>query len=415
MLKGKTLIELTDVKTGKVERYEDENIITNAAQLYANAMASLNTISDLNALNKKNFPLYKGVFGGIKLFENAITESAENWHMPKMSESKIIGYASTDTSDGTDTMRGSANLSETVVLENGMQLVWDFATSEANGTISCVCLTSGYGGERGFNLKNTPIKLTSLDKYPIGFDKENGYIYCTKSQAGNTYINKYKTSLVDLGLDDMFCIPVLISTSESAISFANCSDYKCLRMLDANTAYYVYNASSNIKIYYYDIETGAIKDTKTIDASNLKPYITNASYPCGLVKDGYAYIAKSTKDSIYKIDLSNTSNVVLYEMEGASLEYAIYELPNGDLMCGDTVFSPETGDYQCGICKIFDTYCKYILEKDGYIIFISNQSSYEFGADTNKLMLHSINNLDTPVTKTADKTMKITYTLTYTN
>ena len=30
MLKGKTIIELTDVNTGKVERHEDENMVTNA-------------------------------------------------------------------------------------------------------------------------------------------------------------------------------------------------------------------------------------------------------------------------------------------------------------------------------------------------------------------------------------------------
>ena len=30
MLKGKTIIELTDVKTGKKERYEDNNMVTGA-------------------------------------------------------------------------------------------------------------------------------------------------------------------------------------------------------------------------------------------------------------------------------------------------------------------------------------------------------------------------------------------------
>ena len=40
MIKGKTTLELTDVNTGKVERFEDENILTNAIELYINLAAA---------------------------------------------------------------------------------------------------------------------------------------------------------------------------------------------------------------------------------------------------------------------------------------------------------------------------------------------------------------------------------------
>ena len=38
MMKGKTKIELTDIHTGEVENYEEENMVTNALQYFFNPL-----------------------------------------------------------------------------------------------------------------------------------------------------------------------------------------------------------------------------------------------------------------------------------------------------------------------------------------------------------------------------------------
>ena len=39
-VKGKTIFELTDVNTGKVEKYEDNNMVTNALQEFLDPCGS---------------------------------------------------------------------------------------------------------------------------------------------------------------------------------------------------------------------------------------------------------------------------------------------------------------------------------------------------------------------------------------
>lgn len=411
MIKGKTLIELTDVKTGKVEQYEDENIITNAGQLYINAMASLYSVNDLNNSSYKRFPLYKGAFGGIKLFENAIEENVNNWHLPKQSNNKIIGYASCDTTPGTDAKRGSANLEETVELENGMQLVWDFATSEANGTISCVCLTSGYGGEIGYPTYYDLGPSVQLSGYVIGYDVDNGYIYVSTNQYLTGKLQKYKYNMNNLKLSDKFLEPALVSEVNSQYS-GDAISALGVRFLDASTLYYINARGHTATIYYIDAETLSLRETVTLTLPASIYY--SGGLHNGIVLDGYAYFTKDTKDTIYKVNLSNTSDITEFIMEGAELFCMFHKLHNGDIISGNVVFSPETGDYQCGITKSLGMSVYNYIEDSNFIIASYGNGSPKMYAIPNSLMLHSINNLDTPVTKTADKTMKITYTLTYT-
>ena len=412
MIKGKTLIELTDAKTGKVKRYEDENIITEAAELYISAVASLLSISDLNSASSKRFPIMKAAFGGIKLFENSIDENAAKWQLPKLSVSKIVGYASSDTTAGTDPSRGSANLLETTILENGVQLVWDFATSEANGNISCVCLTSAYGGEYGQNLKKTAeysYSTTALG-YIIGYDKENDVWILISKNSGSVKVRKVKICLNNLKFDDPFCIPTLVEESQASITFGGAYS-NALRVIDSNTLCYI-NTYSKTKVIleYYNMETGSKETTITIQNSEMSFCSTLGA---GLIKQGYLYIQNSTLNGIYKINLTNTSDITFYDMPEASLSSVIAELPNGDLVSGNTVFDTETGDYQTKAGAF--TNCGEIIEKDGFLIMFDRSNPLNFYIKANELMLMSINNLDTPVTKTADKTMKITYTLTYIN
>ena len=146
-MKGITEIELTDVYTGKVEKYKETNLVTNAmADFFShNINGMLFTIEgNTNDLNDNMLPLCKNAIGGILLFSDTIEEDPNKYYAP--SANPCVGYASNDVNATTNIMRGSMNLTETKQLEKGYRFVWDFTTSQANGTISCIALTHKWAG-----------------------------------------------------------------------------------------------------------------------------------------------------------------------------------------------------------------------------------------------------------------------------
>ena len=82
MLKGKSVIELTDVHTGRVEHYEDTNLVTEAVMdvLNCNIRGMLYNSTGFNNSSGDNWmlPIKKNIMGGILLYQNAIEEQADN-------------------------------------------------------------------------------------------------------------------------------------------------------------------------------------------------------------------------------------------------------------------------------------------------------------------------------------------------
>ncbi|MCQ4774594.1 hypothetical protein NE634_12765 [Lacrimispora saccharolytica] len=149
MLKGKSVIELTDVHTGKKERYEDTNLVTEAAMdiLNCNIKGMLYNSTTFNGASGDDWmlPLKKNIMGGILLYQNALEERADNIYAPL--NNPLIGYASDDANNTEDIRRGSRNLTESKEVDGGYRFVWDFATSQANGTISAICLSNTLAGK----------------------------------------------------------------------------------------------------------------------------------------------------------------------------------------------------------------------------------------------------------------------------
>ena len=73
----------------------------------------------------------------------------------------LIGYASDDANNTTDVRRGSRNLTESKIIDGGYRFVWDFATSQANGTISAICLTNTLAGKGTQFANNYMVRLGS--------------------------------------------------------------------------------------------------------------------------------------------------------------------------------------------------------------------------------------------------------------
>jgi hypothetical protein len=147
-LKGSTKIELTDVHTGKKEIYRDTNMVTKAiSQVFGNNIEGmLFCVAGSSTVSWSDYflPICPNAIGGILLFQDAITEDENTIYAP--SSNQCIGYASNDVNATANVLRGSLNLTESKTTDKGYKFVWDFTTSQGNGTISAVCLTHKQGG-----------------------------------------------------------------------------------------------------------------------------------------------------------------------------------------------------------------------------------------------------------------------------
>ena len=150
-LKGKTTFELTDVNTGEVEVIEDTNMITNGLQdfLATYGYFGCDVLSKMG-----DSSLWVNALGGLFLFDSRLEENVENTFMP--AGVKMVGNGSKDMSNsGVVTELGSYNTTESGLQSDGsIKFVYDFSTSQANGSIACACLTSKIGGYIGMGNSN---------------------------------------------------------------------------------------------------------------------------------------------------------------------------------------------------------------------------------------------------------------------
>jgi hypothetical protein len=86
MLKGKSIIELTDVHTGKKEVYEDENLVTEAVfdVLNTNLQGAMYDNPNFDSQNGEAWllPIYSRLTGGVLLYQNEIAEDPSLIYAP---------------------------------------------------------------------------------------------------------------------------------------------------------------------------------------------------------------------------------------------------------------------------------------------------------------------------------------------
>lgn len=447
-MKGKSIIELTDVNTGKVETYEEENMITNALNDICGFFPQL---MGYTSFNTHFGTMTENILGGIKLFDSPIEENPDSYYIPRLSQNKIIGYASSNTSSGIDSRRGSRNLLESIELDNGYKYVWDFSTAEANGTISSACLTSAEGGTKAW----FPYREASFPRYGSASNwraemnlGEGYYVDIEYNSTTKIATVVKKTFNYDrMVLTENLFIEKEILRREVAIDIPVTA---MLYFRDGGDGYWyavytagstsgnatVYIAKINKETFAYSYETLTLADVKVTATS----IFNHRAY------GGYLYLNKAITTSIgkgfYRISLSNPSEIKIIEFNEwreISVAYThICPAFNGMMYSNGILFDGDGYeaffDYCASIINGSNTYyyyyygtimnygqacnVQYFTNKARTQVhqYYYNNSSYNWHSypiNIDKYVLMSINNLSSPVVKTADKTMKITYILTY--
>ena len=444
-MKGKAIIQMINPFTKKVEeQFENKNMITNAIKnaFYLPPQWQRGLLSNSGIINWQNklCPLNRNGLGGILLWDETIPENIETVY-PPMSVNNV-GFAGGNYS-GANAFKGTLNSIETVALSNGWRNVWDFDTSKCNGqTIKSLSLTHVNCGNNGW-LTQGDVEYASLGwKIETGgfFEKENssdkliGFvdsIYGTKedyntilccshlnSSSSFKFYKRRKPNLNSLKINDFNLFDASVNFDEVVVNFGVANNYRYSR--NSNLI------GNNLHIVNY-------WNTTTLEhiIVNLSDYsfTRNLISTSGHSKSISNYGAKIFFDNKYWIGCTDNSFIIL-DNNGALLKnenlvggnnggYGFYVFENRlfytftayDSGTGNDFFELNTEKKKKGASSS-NTYMgiksetnlkpplSFIHWTEGYITSGIMASNYYLG---------SINNLATPIVKTADFNMKIIY------
>ena len=408
-LHGHVRVELRDRWTGRVvDSQEKDNLVTNAVQDLIISQAWKASVAAAGAWFTEVLPLYSKALGGLLLFNGTLTESATNIGFP--ASAKLVGCAG-QTSDNVNPIKGSLNPQESVYTSTGYTTVWDFATSQANGTIASLARTSdnfinsaltsvGASFLREIDTSTTPSSVAF-----IGYDKTNKYLYFGTTSDITVGAVSYPRSNIYRVKADFYNISLL------GASLPPASKWTLVKTLTSSdgSAYatdFIYDKYANNFVY----ATGTTIHIVAMDGTHTTKTATGTSGGICVTENYYWRLNWDTAYCIQKSNLANTATFT-----GFTAYQGLLSPQDGDTVayCGGAGNNPAE---------------MIILYPDGATLHIPNAASSigtyrticsvgQFLAAGTSLRtpstyLGTIANLDSPVTKTSSQTMKISYTLT---
>ena len=472
-LKGTTRIELTNVKTGEREVIEKDNLVTNAVAdvLQMNPFGYMADSVGLNGgkkLSNDFFPICPNLFGGILLYEDSLEEDPNEYYAPY--SNRLIGYSSNEINSKTDPKRGSMNLNESGQLDDnsGYRFVFDFTTAQANGTISAVGLTSKWGGRGGYKSAE---QYYDSQQYVTGWtdgygptertllctarrvDFENEIVYSAWISADNMLtVGKLRLNFHTVRLvGHRVSSEVLEYNTIETKTFGKYSSRLYATLLDGGDGYiwgfqHANNTKGNssgdatvnwIKINTEDwsFEEGTwtlplqLAPFGYVDQSNSAGAEYSRGTATAIIHDGFLYCTSYTQKAVYKIQLDNITNIKTFEFEDKS--YVVGTFPGtsynsnyfmkvgnalvtlcGYIVADELVYAPGSTSVSHGAWQNRGENC---FREGPYNLSFAMYAQTSYAASITLALvapyLATINNLATPVQKTADKTMKITYIL----
>ena len=291
-IKGSATIELTNAD-GTKQIIKHDNMITNAvADMFRSYMGDMPLIHKLNFYDYT----YAGtIFGGLLLFDDRLNDDASDYAIPS---TKITGYASDTAYSGQDLSRGSRNIAESGLQEDGSyKLVWNFGTSQGNGTIQSIALCPIAMGKIGAS--DAPVRSEYVS-YRLG---EEAYVCGKYSEAKGAFPDYYRlidqNATVD-GVESNYLYPVAIVGE-----YIYAVDWRNIEYVHGS-AYSLVNNGGILKLYKFKYQfnsvsisarTGRAKYIETIDVQ-IPTEIVNLAYtPTNGVQYGVVGIHFNKRDS----------------------------------------------------------------------------------------------------------------------
>ena len=433
-IKGHTEIQLTNVKTGEVKTYHDDNMMTNGL---AEFMKNHGMLCGTPFTDAVKSDLINTLLGGILLFDTALTENANNTRLPdgiKMTANAAQGV--THTGDPTELGSYDAN-------ESGWQNaahtvyrhVFTWTTSQGNGRIACACLTSkphGYVGEGNSTSKtqvtdntlnlftysseeylnnNTKMVLMIKDSevYFISLDTSDDTLTITKAHIADTECDMRDIKTISGAVEE----EVLTVQNPTSTPLQGMQKVSC-RVLSDSVVISFY-AQNRFLVLTFPSNMGSL--TSYVEVTAQATSLTFGNMVSFLNADATKLIVSDNTNKIYTVDLSNLANVTEIVQEGvtvgSSLIYSsgkrhyLYNSVYDETLNKVYPINQNVGDYS------YQTQDLYKTDKTAYGRLVAS-TSVQAAAGRRNDYLATINNLSSVVTKDSTQTMKVIYTLTFT-
>ena len=448
-IKGRTIIELTDVRTGKVQRFEDDNAFmdSNIEQKFRNF--GIFQTSVLN--NFQSIPLWQKLCGGLLLLDSVVADGA-NFVAPGQKMTGRGYYGSSN--NGSPVNLGSWNATESAVSSNAAQMVYDFTTSQGNGDIKAVCLTSDAVGRCGIGNQDDDYNVgystdvANWQSYNKSFDGltnigrghafDGEYIYFNPTIDGTSltiskkYANARKVDLIHMLTDANVAGTISLTLSSALAHDDN------IRLIQASATKLVivgYDSNSDTAISTVEIDLSASPITATVrEISGIPALDTYESYGYSdidclgvdgsgnpiLVFGAYAYkpkafavnIGTGTKHSFIWADayttwgLTDRQNCNIVPMGNGSFVAASVRSQVPGFVC-------DLSDDSMKPCEAYNA--NPMVRAYNGLNLLGSTGDSNIRMRQNPFYLATINNLATPVTKTSSQTMKVTYVISRAN
>lgn len=421
MLEGKVCIDIHNHKSGFMERIEGKNAITDGLANYVKyAITSGYNISDI-------LPIATQVLGGICLINQNFSGNGDIYIPPS---AQYIGGGAYNFVDTNSKYVGSYNQLESGWNESTHTFthIYDFTTSQANGDIGGIGLTTIKGGKHFYEQKtelNSYYTYNPNVPYPIVYvDLDNDEIYYVKGNTSSEHVYKTKYSLTALSLNQINRV-INQSGEVDTEKTLDCSHLSRLNQWhDGNdgSIYLGYVENDKLHIKVVDVSTWT-EDTEEIYdfPSSLCPH------GFGITAD-YIYVISSDHKYIYRYKKSDDT-IGTYDIEqmfgtGYIVKH-ISELPGGGIYGSvyDGISSYSSGTYYFRInaSNVLDYEgISYTSDYDYYPLILGNGLGYyEFNGLPNIASLNpqasvlmSNYNLPSIISKTNTQSMRITYSIT---
>lgn len=382
-------------------------------------------------------PTLSNFFGGILLTDKEIPDGS--LAVPggiEVNACAAYGISNSDTA----LTQGSYNEKESVLdlAAKKMTYVYDWTTNQGNGTIAAAALSNVNAGlciygDAGLDINNNysynfylnPVGNTGVSSYKYVMSNAEAalitdeYEYYVETSADKLTVYKVKGSVktaLPFSLNwwdkpnknkylDYAKYEKYTYNTIDLRSRAICTDGQFIYLTKSE---YVY-ANSDFKLYQINIHDMSIKEIVLRNNSDSMLFAGNGIEIYG----DYLYISGYNNGSFYEINVSNPADINKYQLGSNNMIYLnnfinlqsgkVYFKYNNKAVVFDTVTKTIKAT------KMKDNGNQRLINSGIRSIFINNSDA--MFVNLSRLYLATINNLDAPVTKTADKTMKVTYTI----
>lgn len=414
-VRGDVLIETRDAKSGKlVQRSEGHNLFTNyglerfrascagligcqyGRNYYFDDIAGDGHLHALNTTTSSSLGLLRYLY----LTDNDTALSADDLVPP----GTVTGYASRIPYAGADALIGNVNINECLFSRTSLKAVFDFATDRANGTHKSVFFTDNLiaTGNTAYRYEDTGINYSLARNYACFCEADDGYFYGT---YGTTLYKINPTTLEEAATYTLPATPIYsaifdvyngkcyfcTASNSTTLYVFTLSDSSSTTMTlpavsgtygGAVIAGYLYYPYATTRVYKFDLSTGA-SEYKTLSAY---------AYSNGSIIRVGSQLYWVTNNSTYNIYTYDYDTNTLTELTG--VQFAFDSVSNTYSLTGKFYAKTSTVSYYSGA----SSNAQYVLKK------------FRPEAAANMITGRV---LDTPIEKNNTRTMKVTYTITF--